>query len=238
MIAMSSASPLSIGCEIPGLSPARQQRSALAQRRILEALDELLKAGDYFEIKVSDIAARAGCALGGVYNRFESKDHILLALAEQVLCERIDPRYERQENPDWHVDLSVAAFLEIYFAILARPLAEFRHIFRPLAIISRNRSNDAFARFLEAREEKAQAHLARVMLPLARAENPGASAEAARLAAYWARTLFHDYILFGEKAGAMTGIVDDRYLSELARLVAQYLAFPGPPVGSKKRKAI
>lgn len=234
---MFAASPFPTGAEIPGLSPPRQKRSAVAQKRILEALERLLESRDYFEIKVSDIAARAGCALGGVYNRFESKDHILLALAEEILSERIDPRYERQENPDWHVDLSVAEFLEIYFAILARPLVEFRHIFRPLAVISRNRCNDDFRRFLDAREEKAQAHLARVMLPLARTENPRASAEGARLAAYWARTLFHDFVLFGERAGAITGIADDRYLSELARLIAQYTAFSGPPARRKRRKA-
>lgn len=215
------------GADIPGLNPPQQKRSAIAQRRIIESLEELLAERDYFEIKVSDIAARAGCALGGVYNRFESKDHILLALAEATFVERIDPRYQRQENPDWHIGLSVEAFLEIYFAVIAKALVDYRHIFRPLFVISRYRTNDAFTEFLDERERKAQAHLASVMLSLARAGDPGVTESAARLAAYWARSLLSDYLLFGEKSAAMTGVSDDRYFTELARLVSQYLAPSG-----------
>jgi|GEM_PF-5004563 len=178
------------------------------------------------EIAVSDIAKEAGCALGGVYNRFESKDHILLTLAEHILVERVDPTYQDQEKPHWEAGLSVQAFLEIYFTIIAKPYAEYRHIFRPLAMVSRMRKNDEFSRFLHERELQTHTHLTRVLSPLAQSTNPNINPAAISLAVFWAMTLFKDYVLFEERAQSLTGVHDDHYLTELSKLLARYLACP------------
>lgn len=209
--------------ETPGVVPPRQARSQRAQNSILDALNRLLLRCDYQDINVSDIAKEAGCAVGGVYNRFASKDHILLALAERVIVERVDPRYEKQETPHWEKDLSVREFLEIYLAIVSRPLEEFRHIFRPLAVISRYRKADAFSDFLSKREKKNHTHLTRVIGGLASKQNPDLDESAVKLAVFWVISLYKDYVLFGEKAAALTGVSDDRYFSELAVMIDAFL---------------
>ena len=48
-------------------------------RRIVDTAIELANRGGYEAVRLRDVAADAGVALGTVYKRFESKEAILLA---------------------------------------------------------------------------------------------------------------------------------------------------------------
>ena len=52
-------------------------------RRIVDTAIELANRGGYEAVRLRDVAADAGVALGTVYKRFESKEAILLAALEQ-----------------------------------------------------------------------------------------------------------------------------------------------------------
>ncbi|GGV31282.1 hypothetical protein GCM10010182_63390 [Actinomadura cremea] len=68
----------------PGADVSRGRTSALAVREaLLRAARELLDERGPSGLAIRDIAARAGVAPMGVYNRFGSKDGILNALLEQ-----------------------------------------------------------------------------------------------------------------------------------------------------------
>ena len=52
-------------------------------RRIVDTAIELANRGGYEAVRLRDVAADAGVALGTVYKRFQSKEEILLAALEQ-----------------------------------------------------------------------------------------------------------------------------------------------------------
>jgi len=66
-------------------------------RRIVETAVELAEKGGFEAVRLRDVAAHAGVALGTLYRRFRSKEDLLLAALEQELedvrqrCERRPP---------------------------------------------------------------------------------------------------------------------------------------------------
>lgn len=65
-----------------GEKPAYQDRSRAARAKIVKALDEALKEKPFDQVSVSEIAERAGVAVGTVYRRFENKDALIPVIME------------------------------------------------------------------------------------------------------------------------------------------------------------
>lgn len=57
-------------------------------RRIVEAAIELAEKGGFEAVRLRDVAAHAGVALGTLYRRFRSKEDLLLAVLELQVAER------------------------------------------------------------------------------------------------------------------------------------------------------
>ncbi|WP_337186443.1 TetR/AcrR family transcriptional regulator [Phenylobacterium sp.] len=66
--------------ELDGVSPARQQRSRIAQERLLEAAEATFASRGYHNAHVTEIAAAAGYSIGAFYLRFRDKDSVFRAL--------------------------------------------------------------------------------------------------------------------------------------------------------------
>jgi AcrR family transcriptional regulator len=83
---MSSANAVEI--ELTGAKPARQARSRETTRRIVAALEDLLKEKAFEQITMIEIAKGAGITPGAIYRRFENKDallpHILARYDEEL----------------------------------------------------------------------------------------------------------------------------------------------------------
>jgi AcrR family transcriptional regulator len=86
-------------CAAP-LEPIREERS----RRIVETAVELAEQGGFEAVRLRDVAAHAGVALGTLYRRFRSKEDLLVAALEietRTLEERfrqLPPRGETAEE--------------------------------------------------------------------------------------------------------------------------------------------
>ena len=55
-------------------------------RRIVETAIELAERGGFEAVRLRDVAAHAGVALGTVYRRFRGKGDLLLAALEQLVA--------------------------------------------------------------------------------------------------------------------------------------------------------
>ena len=62
--------------------PAIQARSIKTQKKLMDALEGLLRKKDFDAISVPDLAAEAGVAVGTVYRRFENKEALIPLLFE------------------------------------------------------------------------------------------------------------------------------------------------------------
>jgi AcrR family transcriptional regulator len=63
--------------------PVMEERA----RRIVETAVELAEQGGFEAVRLRDVAAHAGVALGTLYRRFRSKEDLLLAALEQLVAE-------------------------------------------------------------------------------------------------------------------------------------------------------
>ena len=64
-------------------------------RRIIETAVELAEKGGFEAVRLRDVAAHAGVALGTLYRRFRSKEDLLLAALDQEMLD-VHARFERR----------------------------------------------------------------------------------------------------------------------------------------------
>lgn len=86
-------------------------------RQIMEAALELAEEGGFEAVRLRDVAARAGVALGTLYARFRSKEDILIAVLdrEAVKLEELVARYPIEGD-------TPAARVEAYFALVTQAM--------------------------------------------------------------------------------------------------------------------
>jgi TetR/AcrR family transcriptional regulator, cholesterol catabolism regulator len=86
----------------PHADPALEERA----RRIVETSIELAERGGFEAVRLRDVAAHAGVALGTLYRRFRSKEDLLVAALEQetrALAQRIRQRPPKGAEPSERV---------------------------------------------------------------------------------------------------------------------------------------
>ena len=62
----------------------RETTKALFRKAILDAGEEVFASAGFYGAKVQDIAARAGVAVGTIYNHFGQKEDVLIALLRRI----------------------------------------------------------------------------------------------------------------------------------------------------------
>lgn len=91
---------------------ARDRRDSL----LVSAQDAFEELG-YFETRVADIAARSNVGHGTFYSYFESKDDVLRALIDTLVCDMLratDPADRRDDSAWLHLRATIAAFMVAY----------------------------------------------------------------------------------------------------------------------------
>ncbi len=76
---------------------ASQPRAKRTRERLLEALETLLKAREFDQIAVADIAGEAGVSVGSVYAHFKDKDAFLETLLQRHLA-KLQRRLDGEEE--------------------------------------------------------------------------------------------------------------------------------------------
>ncbi|MDJ0851564.1 MAG: TetR family transcriptional regulator [Myxococcota bacterium] len=101
-------------------------------RRIVETAVELAEKGGFEAVRLRDVAAHAGVALGTLYRRFRSKEDLLLAALEQELDD-VKQRFERRP-PEGDTPLErVTSFFQVTTRALCRRPNLARALIRSIA---------------------------------------------------------------------------------------------------------
>lgn len=123
--------------EPAGALPAKQARSRESARRIVEAVEGLLKEKPFDQLTMAEIAMRADMTPGAIYRRFESKEALLPAIFD---------RY-RTILSDWSDRVSVEAVttqtntlseaIELIVCETYKAFKQHAHIFRTVHLYAR-----------------------------------------------------------------------------------------------------
>src|SRR3954452_16842530 len=103
---MNARSPSDRKIPVPSLRARQREQTALA---ILDAAEEMFADKGLGNAHMNDIALRAGVAVGTLYNHFEDRDALLVALIETRKAElvgRIDLFLERPSTGNFRDDLT------------------------------------------------------------------------------------------------------------------------------------
>jgi AcrR family transcriptional regulator len=79
----------------------KQARSAWTRERLLDVLCDLLAEQPLEDIRVADIAARAGVTVGAIYGRFDGKNEMVVAAYERYADDAISRMESWSEDPRW-----------------------------------------------------------------------------------------------------------------------------------------
>jgi len=75
------------GLDLPGVFPARQDRSRAVALSLIEAGLILLRDRSFDDLSIADLCTQAGVTTGSFYARFESKEAFLRAVQQVVIIE-------------------------------------------------------------------------------------------------------------------------------------------------------
>ena len=90
-------------------------------QRIVETAVELAEEGGFDAVRLRDVAAHAGVAMGTLYRRFRSKEDLLLAALEQQVGQLRDRVTERPPEGATARERTVAFFQIVTRALCRRP---------------------------------------------------------------------------------------------------------------------
>jgi AcrR family transcriptional regulator len=90
-------------------------------RRIVESAVELAEKGGFEAVRLRDVAAHAGVALGTLYRRFHSKEDLLIAALEQEIIDHRQRLIQRPPKGSTRLDRVTSFFQGATRALCRRP---------------------------------------------------------------------------------------------------------------------
>ena len=206
-------------------STAREPRQARTHRvleRIVGATRELLQEGQFDSVTVADIARRAGVSVGTVYQRFASKEHLLVHVARDVISSLAAQAQRELAAPAADTIQGIALQ---YFTVGERVFRTQRALLAPLATIVRT-TRDAALRTVIGGFNEAVHQMLRERVLAHRAKIRHSDPEAAvNFAILVGSSALREIVLFGEPVSRLTQRRVDA-VNEIARSFAAYLVCP------------
>jgi len=96
------------------MSGLREKQKADRDQRILKAATRLFRDAGYANTKIETIAAKAKVSIGTVYNYYENKGDLLVAIVSMEVNEVLRAGAELIARPPKQVEDAVAALIAIY----------------------------------------------------------------------------------------------------------------------------
>ena len=129
------------------VAPGRRQLQKLdRERRILTAARKLFDRNGYAKTSMEDVAARAGLAVGTLYNYFRSKDDLLLAIMRREADRLVRIAEGIVADPPDDPVIAIAAMADLFVESLR---ADERTLWRELFAAAISSPHDLGARLLE-----------------------------------------------------------------------------------------
>ena len=209
--------------EIPGLYVPQQGRSHRAMSRVLTHFNRLLKQKDFGDIQMSAVSKASGVGVGTIYFRFSSKEYLLIALAEKIIREDIEPSYQEFFLPDSIEKKTLEEFLFAYFKAASTVFNNYRYLLKPLTLISRETSDKKIPKFVERMNTNIQQKLSKMIMTLARRSNTAVTEKSVEFAILWAGASLREAFLYKEPASDLMQQEDQSFLIELSKALTRYL---------------
>jgi len=190
--------------------PAHQARSRQTERAIAEALSALLREKPFPDIRVAEIARRAGVSVGGFYARYRSKEALLETVEVAILEEFTATAADRLSNPGSTIGEIALAYASLLVTNFRAHRAEILQILR---YIQNNAGSQE-----RVRQFNAVVHDRMRMLLDGRA--PGRSVN---LALFFAGAAAREAILMGNIRMYPVELNDEELAREIARAFEAYL---------------
>jgi AcrR family transcriptional regulator len=104
----------------PGPTRLRDRQKKDREQRIVKAAEKLFARKGYVEVAMEEVAARAGLAVGTIYNYFPSKSALLLAIVRRETESLMERGRKFLDNPPRDPVTAACAFTEIFLDDLTR----------------------------------------------------------------------------------------------------------------------
>ena len=98
----------------------RDRQKLERERRIVKAAEKLFARKGYAEVAMEDVAARAGLAVGTIYNYFPSKSALLLAIVRRETESMLARGRKILDDPPRDAVAAACAFTEIFLEDFTR----------------------------------------------------------------------------------------------------------------------
>jgi len=209
--------------ELRWIRPPRQARSQDTLDRLLDAAEALLRDKGFEDVRVADVAARAGSSVGAFYARFRDKDGLLYAL-QQRWREQATATADDALDPERWEGEGVAEILRSVIPFLVGIFRERKGLMR--AFVLRHYTDPDF----RMQRDRLSDYVAEKLTALLLARRDEIAHPEPELAARFGLGLVFDGIqsavLFDEARLAPLG--DARLAAELVRVYLAYLGVPDP----------
>jgi AcrR family transcriptional regulator len=209
--------------DVPGLYTPQQGRSHRAMSSVLKHFNQLLKEKVFGDIKISAISKASGVGVGTIYFRFSSKEYLLIALAEKIVREEIEPSYKEFFLPDTIKKTVLEEYLLKYFTITSSVFKKFSYLLKPLTLISRETSDNTIPEFINRMNVNILQKLSKNIITLARHNNPAVSKKSVEFALLWAGASLREQFLYKQNNSDLMHVDNRLFLIELSKALTKYL---------------
>ena len=205
---------------------ARQSRSLDTEDRIVAAARELLKSHAMADVKMSDIATRAGVSIGGLYARFPSKEALAVYLADKrVFDELAKQTTDIVDGSDTGVEDVVRRYMSVAASIYRRN----RSVLRAVYIATRAGTDEGLRTRVREFNKGLHERLRNAILERC----PGATPVAVNLGILSMMSTLRETVLFGQPVSDLARLSEQELVDELTKQFLAYVACK--PVRRKKK---
>ncbi|GJL94980.1 MAG: hypothetical protein DHS20C05_13850 [Hyphococcus sp.] len=209
-----------------GEKPAYQDRSRAAREKIVNALDAALREKPFDQVSVSEIAERAGVAVGTVYRRFENKDALI-----PVIMEIYQARLESWQAGEGAVDVNpeegLRKALRAIMATVWSGIAREAHLLRAVHLYTRLKPEICDGPEWKKYEKAAASTVAQVLEFFSAEVKRKNIKRANATAAYMLNAIFVEKALYPEEQPATLFPYSGKTLAdEFADMLYAYLQLP------------
>ncbi|MCZ4298515.1 TetR/AcrR family transcriptional regulator [Henriciella marina] len=204
--------------------PAIQARSIKTQKKLMDALEGLLRKKDFDAISVPDLAAEAGVAVGTVYRRFENKEALIPLLFELWKARSALQMETAAVEADEVACADLRQLLRKQMRAAYRFICEQAHILRAVHLQGRLRPQLIGEDWKQLWQDALAGNRAFLELVRDKVRQPDLD-RAAEMMIYIANTALVEKALFNEDGpGYVVSAAGDAFADEIADIVFGYLS--------------
>ena len=204
--------------------PAIQARSIKTQKKLMDALEGLLRKKDFDAISVPDLAAEAGVAVGTVYRRFENKEALIPLLFELWKARSALQMETAAVEADEVASADLRQLLRKQMRAAYRFIGEQAHILRVVHLQGRLRPQLIGEDWKQLWQDALAGNRAFLELVRDKVRQPDLD-RAAEMMIYIANTALVEKALFNEDGpGYVVSASGDAFADQIADIVFGYLS--------------